>query len=45
VYQPLREMAEAATMTLARGGDIEKGVLVVPGDLRIRESTGPAPQI
>jgi len=44
VYQPLREMAEAATMTLAKGGDIEKGIMIVPGDLRIRESTGPAPR-
>lgn len=45
VRQPLPEMAErAASFLIARGGSQrETGLDVVPAELRIRESTGPAP--
>ena len=46
VKQPLDDMAElAATMLLEGKSDDEstKGTKVVPAELKIRESTGPAP--
>ncbi|MEM1174673.1 MAG: LacI family DNA-binding transcriptional regulator [Pseudomonadota bacterium] len=42
VRQPLFEMAEAAARVLTRDKD-EKGILTVPAELKVRESTGPAP--
>jgi LacI family transcriptional regulator len=46
VRQPLNEMAETAALTLIghSGEDIKRsGALTIEGELRIRESTGPAP--
>ncbi|MEM9688513.1 MAG: LacI family DNA-binding transcriptional regulator [Pseudomonadota bacterium] len=42
VRQPLFEMAEAAAHVLTRGKE-QSGILTVPAELKIRESTGPAP--
>jgi LacI family transcriptional regulator len=47
VRQPLNEMAETAALTLIghSGAEIKRsGALTIPGELRIRESTGPAPE-
>lgn len=46
IRQPLAAMAEAATLALvddSRKDAPRGGVAIVPGQLRIRESTGPAP--
>ncbi len=46
IRQPLSQMAETAARALIRqthGGNNVKGNEIVPGVLRIRESTGPAP--
>jgi LacI family transcriptional regulator len=46
IRQPLAAMAELATMALVDGSgkdSLGNGVTVVPAQLRIRESTGPAP--
>lgn len=46
IRQPLASMAEAATLALvdaSRKDPPRRGTTVVPGQLRIRESTGPAP--
>ena len=46
IRQPLSAMAEQAALALIRNGagDIDKGeTVIVPAELRIRESTGPAP--
>lgn len=46
IQQPLRDMAEAASRALingARGTPHEPGLETIPGTIKIRESTGPAP--
>ena len=46
IRQPLAAMAELATLALvdsSRQDSLRNGVAVVPAQLRIRESTGPAP--
>ena len=46
VKQPLAEMAEVAAKLLLAGRskeDLTTGTKVVPSELKIRESTGPAP--
>ncbi|WP_206211884.1 LacI family DNA-binding transcriptional regulator [Wenzhouxiangella sp. XN24] len=46
IRQPIAAMAELATLALVDGShkdSLYKGVAVVPAQLRIRESTGPAP--
>ena len=46
IRQPLAAMAELATLALvddSRKDALRRGVAIVPGQLRIRESTGPAP--
>lgn len=45
VYQPLVEMAEAAAEALTGNRSPDHGIMVVPGELRIRASTGPAPAV
>lgn len=47
IRQPLAAMAERAALALIRNGrdaSSQRGVEVVPAELRIRESTGPAPK-
>jgi LacI family transcriptional regulator len=46
IRQPFAAMAEKATLMLVKGtqeSELPKGTVVVPGSLKIRESTGPAP--
>jgi len=46
IRQPFSTMAEKATLMLVKGtteSELPEGTTVVPGKLRIRESTGPAP--
>ncbi len=44
IRQPLSTMAETAALALIRNGDgDENETVIVPAELRIRESTGPAP--
>lgn len=47
IRQPLSEMAEQAALAIiadTRQNPMEAGTEVIPAELRIRESTGPAPQ-
>lgn len=46
IRQPFSSMAEKATLMLVKGtpeSELPEGTIVVPGKLKIRESTGPAP--
>jgi len=46
IRQPLAQMAETAASMLVKGngGDTgERGSVVIPATMKIRESTGPAP--
>ncbi|TVQ39029.1 MAG: LacI family DNA-binding transcriptional regulator [Wenzhouxiangella sp.] len=46
IRQPFAAMAEKATLMLVKGteeSEAPKGTVIVPGALKIRESTGPAP--
>ena len=47
IRQPLRAMAETAAQALigaARGHPPKPGVEIIPGTIRVRQSTGPAPK-
>ena len=42
IHQPLAEMAQTATEALIDDNSSDPGILVVPAEIRVRESTGPA---